>query len=631
MADLGWTPIKVEPAGPPWGWNPGQVFVTNFMAAQENKRLQEKAAQEAELAQILLPYQKSKAALELDKLQQEVERGTLINEKLRQANKTTHQNLINGLNNPDSGSAASIYNSWGDAPTAEDEDTGGDSGGMGLNGDGASAAPVRDFSSLASASSAPEPASIASSGRADNYFTDEQSSLLANLAGELPETAKVAEAGSGLTKADADALAASTAALAPNAYRAARDSGNPLVDFAGSLEPNQPPSVNVPLFKKDESAAPPREKVSPLSYIDAGLSKRAYAKSNHTAFMEKRLDSKNPNRLLLDNEKLRREEAWKKDTAESLKRLSPYGVSDLTTLEKLTDLPSDIRRKALERGQKIMESGKTPEWTTLIREVGGFNGDKGFAPDEKTDDKVAKLVSQRKELGATYGENPTASQKLVLDTLDKQIADGSGVKTPTTQDKLALLSREEQMIQNAKKNNFPGLELGDTTLTKDQYDAALAERAVKKATYLSDPDFLSSLPTLEDINPRDYKSPKDYQEAVRKATSASGGYYKTSDGRIVAPGGTRPLQLTTSAPQKTLNPNNPFASDIERDTATNSEKAVAQKRALLESKRRDLEMLKLPQTTPFSSIRLSTADKYAAFEKLSAEIAALEDELNGGK
>jgi hypothetical protein len=51
-----------------WDWNPGQTFVTSFMLAQENQRAQQKAAQEAELAAILLPAKKAEAEFNMKKL-----------------------------------------------------------------------------------------------------------------------------------------------------------------------------------------------------------------------------------------------------------------------------------------------------------------------------------------------------------------------------------------------------------------------------------------------------------------------------------------------------------------------------------------------------------------------------------
>ena len=88
------------PEGPGWEWNPGATFVTAFNNAQENQRLQQKRAEEAELAAILLPYQQQKAALELDKLQQEVERSTLLTQKIREAGRTAHRGIMQGIQNP---------------------------------------------------------------------------------------------------------------------------------------------------------------------------------------------------------------------------------------------------------------------------------------------------------------------------------------------------------------------------------------------------------------------------------------------------------------------------------------------------------------------------------------------------
>lgn len=56
------------PEGPGWEWNPGQTFVTAFNNAQENQRLQQKRAEEAELAAILLPAKRAEAEFNIKKL-----------------------------------------------------------------------------------------------------------------------------------------------------------------------------------------------------------------------------------------------------------------------------------------------------------------------------------------------------------------------------------------------------------------------------------------------------------------------------------------------------------------------------------------------------------------------------------
>lgn len=98
--------MAVKPVDPPWGWNPGATFMEAFNEAQRNRREQEKQALDMELAQILMPYKQAKAALELDKLQQDVERSTLLTNQMRQAGKATHQNFMNGIQNPGGGADA---------------------------------------------------------------------------------------------------------------------------------------------------------------------------------------------------------------------------------------------------------------------------------------------------------------------------------------------------------------------------------------------------------------------------------------------------------------------------------------------------------------------------------------------
>lgn len=101
MANLGWTPIQMEPAGPPWGWNPAATFMTAFYTAQENQRAQEKAARDREMEQILFPLKAQQAALELDKLQMEVERGAMTNQIYRKALRQSHSSQMQGLRDVD--------------------------------------------------------------------------------------------------------------------------------------------------------------------------------------------------------------------------------------------------------------------------------------------------------------------------------------------------------------------------------------------------------------------------------------------------------------------------------------------------------------------------------------------------
>lgn len=83
MADLGWTPIKVEPAIP-WGWNPAATFVAAYNQSAENRRAQEKASLDMEIQKILFPLKVQTAQMEFEKLVQDRDRAMLINERIRE-------------------------------------------------------------------------------------------------------------------------------------------------------------------------------------------------------------------------------------------------------------------------------------------------------------------------------------------------------------------------------------------------------------------------------------------------------------------------------------------------------------------------------------------------------------------
>ena len=52
----------------PWGWNPAATFQASFIAAEENRRAQEKMAMEQELYKILLPEKIAKTEFNLKEL-----------------------------------------------------------------------------------------------------------------------------------------------------------------------------------------------------------------------------------------------------------------------------------------------------------------------------------------------------------------------------------------------------------------------------------------------------------------------------------------------------------------------------------------------------------------------------------
>ena len=94
------------PEGPGWEWNPGQTFVTAFNNAQENQRLQQKRAEEAELAAILLPAKRAQAEFTLKQLA--YESGLLENSyKSRSAELEERYRLIKSGGTNQAGSSGS--------------------------------------------------------------------------------------------------------------------------------------------------------------------------------------------------------------------------------------------------------------------------------------------------------------------------------------------------------------------------------------------------------------------------------------------------------------------------------------------------------------------------------------------
>jgi hypothetical protein len=81
----------------PWGWNPGQTFVTAFNESRFTKAKADQLQIESELEQLLFPVAQRKAALELDKMQFEVERQSLMLDMARDAQRQVHRSQMSGL------------------------------------------------------------------------------------------------------------------------------------------------------------------------------------------------------------------------------------------------------------------------------------------------------------------------------------------------------------------------------------------------------------------------------------------------------------------------------------------------------------------------------------------------------
>ena len=108
MADSFFTPRAVEPIGVPWGWNPAATFVAAYNQSAENRRAQEKAELDAWMTKTLFPLKESQAKLEIQKLQNEVERGTLLNTLLADADSKSHQSLMSGMREVQNGNIPTV-------------------------------------------------------------------------------------------------------------------------------------------------------------------------------------------------------------------------------------------------------------------------------------------------------------------------------------------------------------------------------------------------------------------------------------------------------------------------------------------------------------------------------------------
>lgn len=380
------------PEGPGWEWNPGQTFVTAFNNAQENKRLQQKRAEEAELASILLPYKKQVAALELEKLQQEVERSTLLTQKIREGNAGAHRGIMQGLQNPQNSQSVQeqnpydIFNSVPDAQPTTDQETGQpeqESGGMDIMGYTASAKtgaknPVIDLA---------------------NSIADEDRPAIDT--SKIPTTGLLADSSSGLTPTAMSAMRVATDAVAPEENTGSLSEADQMllsrlsgssggVDFESLPSPEAMATPRIPIdgAAKEDSKVVSEKSDLDWRTLDPLLTKRKLLKSQYDGIQ-------NIKNYRLDPIKLDQASKWNQATAKAIEKLSAFGITDPVTLDALTDLPSEQRVKAQRLVQESLANGGAPNWTSAIEQVaGGRKADGTTAPDRRTElvDQISKIT-----------------------------------------------------------------------------------------------------------------------------------------------------------------------------------------------------------------------------------------------
>ncbi len=392
--------MAIEPAAPPWNWNPGATFVEAFNSAQENKRRNEEMAMEQELANILLPYKKASAALELDKLQQEVERSTLLTERFRQASRQSHQGIMQGIRNPQGGEEinANPYDIFGgngetNPPTQEsagEPESSQDSGGsMDITGYSASLGSTEDNPIVSLASSLPDTENRPQIDTSKIPATG----LLADSSGELTPTSMSA------MKVASDAVAPQDASNMADDMLLSRLSGiTGGVDFDSLPSPEEVSKPRVSIDTASKAEGEPKAESSGLGWgsLDPLLTKRKLLKDQYDGIQSVK-------NYRLDGVKLDQTTKWNQATASALGKLSAFGITDPVTLNALTDLPSEKRLKVQQIVQENMANGGTPNWTSAMEQVNGGTTTEGGGVDRRT-----QLANQIKTLAEVDFPNKDA-------------------------------------------------------------------------------------------------------------------------------------------------------------------------------------------------------------------------------
>jgi hypothetical protein len=454
--------LATEPAAPPWNWNPGETFVTAFNNAQENRRANEKAAQEAELNTILFPYKRAAAALELDKLQQDVERSTALTEKIRAANKVTHQNMMQGIQNPQSQQSSNPYDLFSDEvinpDTGEEEQS--------------QPPPTMDLNGFTSMN---DP--VGGSENNPLYDMPEQTpDTVALDTSKIPTTGLLADSSSELTPTAMSAMHVASEAVSPQSNpkqtademllaRLRESSGS--VDFDSLPSPERASTPRISIDDAPATKAEPKSSSGNLNWatLDPILSKRKLLKNQYDGIQSVK-------NYRLDGVKLDQTSKWNQASAKALQKLSAFGITDPVTLDALTDLPSESRQKAQRLVQESLANGNGPNWTSAIKQVSGDEPGKGTGSDRRTElaktirevseseipDKEAVLGSLVREFSTLTSQQPayeafTQSQSQ-LDMLPAYQAKGRPLNGRTDYDILSqeLLDSKLQAAQGMIKN-----------------------------------------------------------------------------------------------------------------------------------------------------------------------------------
>jgi hypothetical protein len=501
-------------SAPPWGWNPGKMFAESFNEARRTKIMEEQAAVENQLNQIMMPYKQQAAAFEIEKLKQDIDLAATRTQLLRDTRaKVVEQQKKDLLDSASGKNPYSLFDGTSDGAQdravedAVDEETG-----LGLDG----------FSS----------ANPLLQGGSRNPLED----LPEIDTSKIPPSGLVADASSGPTATQMSAMRTATDAVRPEptADEMMLDrlstnfakSDNPLVGMASAKpDVNEAPPPRIPL---DAPAKNKSESADPMSQLDGILTRRQMFKRQHDALM----DTKN---YRLDGVKLQRNAEWENATAEAVQKLAPLGISDPKTLDALTELPSELRRKAQQVVKQNIADGKDPGWWSAIESVGGVEGGKG--QEGKTPkDPVTESLSQLKLLQEAYPDGVPPHMASVTKSLEQR----AGAKQATPLDEYISARESQAKLERARANNLPFTRIDGAVVQKSDYDAKSNELTAIRGDLEITPEFYESVP---EIDYRKFASRAEYETAVKAARRI----YRTPEGTLVTPWGDQPLSKPTPA------------------------------------------------------------------------------------
>jgi hypothetical protein len=552
--------LAVEPAAPPWNWNPGATFVAAFNDAQANRRAEEKQALDIELNNILLPYKRAQAALELDKLQQDVERSTLLTERYRQASKQTHSGIMDGIRNPQAADQVNInpydiFNGGG-ATTPSQESTGeaepqDDGGGMDIMGYSSAAAGSTDANPIVSlASSLPD---VESRPQIDTSKIP-ATGLLADSSGELTPTAISA------MKVASDAVAPRDAGSVADDMLLSRLRGSTSeVDFNSLPSPEEVSKPRVSIDDAPGVKSEPKAASSGFGWdsLDPLLAKRKLLKAQYDGIQ----GIKN---YRLDPVKLDQTTKWNQATASALEKLSAFGITDPVTLDALTDLPSERRLKAQQIVQENMANGGTPNWTSAIEQVNGGSTSEGGGGDRRTE--LAKMI---REIGETdFPDRDAVLNPLVAEFQSLSQQQPAFEQFASVQAQLDLLpayQKQNRPLNGRQDYDILSQELQDTKL---QAVAGMIER--------SDPRVLNfnSYARTKDGTQLTKSGMEQYQKDLTEKRAKFGNKFVIFTGTdAVFP---KQGEVETSRPQVTSNVATPYDEAVKSEESASKSSRIRQ-------------------------------------------------------